>query len=135
MGFTAAQNKLAKQLPALTTISEVGRRSQDPQNGAGSRSRQSADNVAVLSLSKGAARLGRDASRRSSAEDGPGQRPVIGCIQYNDQVVLARDHVEVFHLDASGFKAFASGIQPGRTLLNVLESLLRPFQHRDIGGH
>lgn len=77
-----------------------------------SSARTPSRHVAVLSQNETATHLGRDPSRRSDGEDGFGQRRVLGCIQYRDEVVLARERVEVFHLDPSGFRAFARGIPP-----------------------
>src|SRR5439155_11084053 len=96
---------------------------------------QAGDDAPVLLLREGARGLDANVALRAERERQLHRRLVVRCLRDHDRVVLPGHEVELPELRAGGTECLLGRIEPGGSLLDPLDPLLREPEQRQIGGH
>src|SRR3990172_4183091 len=103
----------------------------DWRNGSGQRR----NHLAVFLLGEGAQSLRADVALRGNGEHELADDFIIRRFRDHDRIVLAQHQIECLDLRAHRLKGLPGPIQPGGTLLDLLDALLRKAKQSEVSGH
>jgi len=126
----AAASVSADLLPALGVRPALGRLF-DPRDG----SVNGQVRRVIISDALWRRRLGADVALCPNSEGQFSGCLIVRPFGDDDCVVLAHHQVPLFQLPAHGLKGFLGRVEPGGTLLDILDALLSVAEQGDIGRH
>src|SRR5437773_8510198 len=98
------------------------------------RLRKRSNDLPELILSEGAERLRRDVAERGCREREPDDDIVTRCLGDEDEVVPAEREIHALQRSAGLLRRVAEVVDPGRTVLDLRDTLLRVASKRDERG-
>src|SRR5438093_11085311 len=96
--------------------------------------RKRRNDLPELILAEGAERLRRDVAERGCREREPDDDIVARCLGDEDEVVPAEREIHALQRSAGLLRGVAEVVDPGRTVLDLRDTLLRVASKRDERG-